>query len=161
MMNAIRMVWVISRHYNTDERMVPLMELIAGEIAGKVQPYCFLSERSMLLIRYLALASQTCSFRFSIVLLGTSSRNRQGSRSPDHDCSGWVRSVHTFGSGLDLRLNIAPLFEQTGGDSYQHPDHSSKISRGCETHGDRSSKGSRILARNVHGRSASHRRVRD
>lgn len=35
-MNAIRMVWVISRHYNTDERMVPLMELIAGEIAGKV-----------------------------------------------------------------------------------------------------------------------------
>lgn len=36
MMNAIRMVWVISRHYNTDERMVPLMELIAGEIAGKV-----------------------------------------------------------------------------------------------------------------------------
>ncbi|CAM9103575.1 unnamed protein product [Discosporangium mesarthrocarpum] len=37
MMNAIRMVWVISRHYNTDERMVPLMELIAGEIAGKVE----------------------------------------------------------------------------------------------------------------------------
>lgn len=37
MMNAIRMVWVISRHYNTDERMVPLMELIAGEIAGKVR----------------------------------------------------------------------------------------------------------------------------
>lgn len=37
MMNAIRMVWVISRHYNTDERMVPLMELVAGEIAGKVR----------------------------------------------------------------------------------------------------------------------------
>ena len=36
MINAIRMVWVISRHYNTDERMVPLMELIAGEIANKV-----------------------------------------------------------------------------------------------------------------------------
>ena len=36
MMNAIRMVWIISRHYNTDERMVPLMELIAGEIAAKV-----------------------------------------------------------------------------------------------------------------------------
>eukprot|EP00953_Heterococcus_sp_UTEX-ZZ885_P014982 8453-Heterococcus_DN1.PRE.4 len=35
MMNAIRMVWVISRHYNTDERMVPLMELIAGDIAAK------------------------------------------------------------------------------------------------------------------------------
>lgn len=44
MMNAIRMVWVISRHYNTDERMVPLMELIAGEIAGKVQPEWFLSD---------------------------------------------------------------------------------------------------------------------
>jgi dynein heavy chain, axonemal len=37
MMNAIRMVWVISRHYNTDERMVPLMELIAGDIAAKVR----------------------------------------------------------------------------------------------------------------------------
>lgn len=37
MMNAIRMVWVISRHYNTDERMVPLMELIAEEIACKVR----------------------------------------------------------------------------------------------------------------------------
>ncbi|CAM9101409.1 unnamed protein product [Chrysoparadoxa australica] len=37
MMNAIQMVWVISRHYNTDERMVPLMELIAGEISEKVE----------------------------------------------------------------------------------------------------------------------------
>ena len=37
MMNAIRMVWIISRHYNTDERMVPLMELIASDIASKVQ----------------------------------------------------------------------------------------------------------------------------
>lgn len=36
MMNAIRMVWIISRHYNTDERMVPLMERIGGEIADKV-----------------------------------------------------------------------------------------------------------------------------
>ena len=36
MMNAIRMVWIISRHYNTDERMVPLMERIANEIADKV-----------------------------------------------------------------------------------------------------------------------------
>jgi dynein heavy chain len=36
MMNAIRMVWIISRHYNTDERMVPLMERIASEIALKV-----------------------------------------------------------------------------------------------------------------------------
>jgi dynein heavy chain len=36
MMNAIRMVWIISRHYNNDERMVPLMERIAGKIAEKV-----------------------------------------------------------------------------------------------------------------------------
>ena len=36
MMNSIRMVWIISRHYNTDERMVPLMERIALEIADKV-----------------------------------------------------------------------------------------------------------------------------
>jgi hypothetical protein len=36
-MNAIRMVWIISRHYNTDERMVPLMERIAAKIADKVE----------------------------------------------------------------------------------------------------------------------------
>jgi hypothetical protein len=36
-MNAIRMVWIISRHYNTDLRMVPLMERIAYKIAEKVE----------------------------------------------------------------------------------------------------------------------------
>jgi dynein heavy chain len=36
MMNALRMVWIISRHYNTDQRMVPLMERIAWLIADKV-----------------------------------------------------------------------------------------------------------------------------
>ena len=35
MMNALRMVWIISRHYNRDERMVPLMERIAWEL-GKI-----------------------------------------------------------------------------------------------------------------------------
>ena len=29
MMNAIRMVWIISRHFNRDERLVPRMERIA------------------------------------------------------------------------------------------------------------------------------------
>ncbi|XP_004690685.2 PREDICTED: dynein heavy chain 10, axonemal [Condylura cristata] len=36
MMNALRMVWIISRHYNKDERMIPLMERIAWEIADRV-----------------------------------------------------------------------------------------------------------------------------
>ncbi|KFZ50045.1 Dynein heavy chain 10, axonemal, partial [Podiceps cristatus] len=36
LMNALRMVWVISRHYNKDERMVPLMERIAWEISRRV-----------------------------------------------------------------------------------------------------------------------------
>jgi dynein heavy chain len=36
LMNAIRMVWIISRYYNRDERMVPLMSRIAWEIAHKV-----------------------------------------------------------------------------------------------------------------------------
>ena len=35
-MNALRMVWIISRHYNTDQRMVPLMERVAWLIADKV-----------------------------------------------------------------------------------------------------------------------------
>uniref|UniRef100_A0A8C4WLB8 Dynein axonemal heavy chain 10 n=1 Tax=Gopherus evgoodei TaxID=1825980 RepID=A0A8C4WLB8_9SAUR len=36
MMNALRMVWIISRHYNKDERMIPLMERIAWEITARV-----------------------------------------------------------------------------------------------------------------------------
>ncbi|NXV97678.1 DYH10 protein, partial [Calonectris borealis] len=36
LMNALRMIWIISRHYNTDERMVPLMERIAWEISTRV-----------------------------------------------------------------------------------------------------------------------------
>ena len=35
-MNSLRMVWIISRHYNKDERMVPLMELIAWKLAERV-----------------------------------------------------------------------------------------------------------------------------
>ncbi len=34
-MNSLRMVWVISRHYNTDERMVPLMVRIAWELCQR------------------------------------------------------------------------------------------------------------------------------
>ncbi|XP_023576433.1 dynein heavy chain 10, axonemal [Octodon degus] len=36
MMCALRMVWIISRHYNKDERMIPLMERVAWEIAERV-----------------------------------------------------------------------------------------------------------------------------
>ncbi len=36
LLNAVRMVWIISRHYNTDQRMVPLMERIAWLLADKV-----------------------------------------------------------------------------------------------------------------------------
>jgi len=36
MLNGLKMVWVISRHYNTDERMSPLMENIAETLARRV-----------------------------------------------------------------------------------------------------------------------------
>nr|XP_036870140.1 dynein heavy chain 10, axonemal [Manis javanica] len=36
MMSALKIVWIISRHYNKDERMIPLMERIAWEIAERV-----------------------------------------------------------------------------------------------------------------------------
>jgi dynein heavy chain len=36
MMTALKMIWIISRHYNKDERMSLLMHLIAVEIAEKV-----------------------------------------------------------------------------------------------------------------------------
>lgn len=36
MMNSLRMIWIISRHYNKDERMVPLMERIAWELSERV-----------------------------------------------------------------------------------------------------------------------------
>ena len=35
MMNFLRMVWVILRHYNTDERMVPLMVCIAWDLCER------------------------------------------------------------------------------------------------------------------------------
>ena len=37
LMNALRMVWVISRHFNTDERMVALMERIAWLLCHRVR----------------------------------------------------------------------------------------------------------------------------
>ena len=36
MVNGLKMVWVISRHFNTDERMSPLMENIAETLARRV-----------------------------------------------------------------------------------------------------------------------------
>ncbi|KFP31699.1 Dynein heavy chain 10, axonemal, partial [Colius striatus] len=36
LMDALRLVWIMSRHYNKDERMVPLMERIAWEISARV-----------------------------------------------------------------------------------------------------------------------------
>ncbi|XP_029909103.1 dynein heavy chain 10, axonemal [Myripristis murdjan] len=36
MMYSLQLVWIISRHYNTDERMVPLMERIAWELCERV-----------------------------------------------------------------------------------------------------------------------------
>jgi hypothetical protein len=36
MMSALRMVWIISRHYNRDERMVPLMERIGNQLCERV-----------------------------------------------------------------------------------------------------------------------------
>jgi len=38
MLNALRMVWIISRHYSDDARMGSLMERIANEIGDKVKP---------------------------------------------------------------------------------------------------------------------------
>ncbi|KAF4735350.1 Dynein heavy chain 10, axonemal, partial [Perkinsus olseni] len=36
LLNALRMVWVVSRYYNTDERMEPLLTRIAEQIAARV-----------------------------------------------------------------------------------------------------------------------------
>ncbi len=44
MVNGLRMVWVISRHYNTDERMAPLMETIAETLARRVREGIKLSD---------------------------------------------------------------------------------------------------------------------
>jgi dynein heavy chain len=37
LLNAMRMVWIISRYFNTDEYMEPLMKRIADQIADKVE----------------------------------------------------------------------------------------------------------------------------
>ena len=44
MINGLRMVWVISRHYNTDDRMAPLMETIAETLIKRVREEVKLSE---------------------------------------------------------------------------------------------------------------------
>lgn len=36
LMNGLRMVWIISRHYNTDDQMLPLMKRIVNELVDKV-----------------------------------------------------------------------------------------------------------------------------
>uniref|UniRef100_A0A8C5U940 Dynein heavy chain tail domain-containing protein n=1 Tax=Malurus cyaneus samueli TaxID=2593467 RepID=A0A8C5U940_9PASS len=43
LLNALRMVWIMSRHYNKDERMVPFMERIAWEISMRVRKVVDLS----------------------------------------------------------------------------------------------------------------------
>ncbi|NXA96715.1 DYH10 protein, partial [Melanocharis versteri] len=37
LLNALRLVWIMSRHYNKDERMVPLLERISWEISARVR----------------------------------------------------------------------------------------------------------------------------
>jgi dynein heavy chain len=36
-MNGLRTVWIISRHYKTDDKMAHLLQLISSEIADKVE----------------------------------------------------------------------------------------------------------------------------
>lgn len=35
-MNGLRLIWILSRHYNSDERMASLMECIAWELSERV-----------------------------------------------------------------------------------------------------------------------------
>ncbi|NXB97778.1 DYH10 protein, partial [Orthonyx spaldingii] len=37
LLNALRMVWIMSRHYDKDERMVPLLERISWEISARAR----------------------------------------------------------------------------------------------------------------------------
>jgi dynein heavy chain len=36
LLNGLRMVWTVSRHYNTDDQMLPMMKRIVNEITDKV-----------------------------------------------------------------------------------------------------------------------------
>ena len=44
MVNGLRQVWVISRHYNTDDKMAPLMEAIADTLSRRVREEVKLSQ---------------------------------------------------------------------------------------------------------------------
>ena len=44
LLDGMRMVWSVSRYYNRDERMVPLMEMIANQIASRVKLHVKLDE---------------------------------------------------------------------------------------------------------------------
>ncbi len=44
LVDGMRMVWSVSRHYNRDERMVPLMEMVANQIVERVKKFVILAE---------------------------------------------------------------------------------------------------------------------
>lgn len=44
LMNGLRLVWIISRHYKTDDKMQTLITTISNEIADKVENYVKISE---------------------------------------------------------------------------------------------------------------------
>lgn len=44
LMNGLRLVWIISRHYKTDDKMQTLISTISNEIADKVENYVKISE---------------------------------------------------------------------------------------------------------------------
>jgi len=39
LMNGLRLVWIISRHYKTDDKMQNLISTITNEIADKVEKF--------------------------------------------------------------------------------------------------------------------------
>ena len=72
LMNALHMVWIISRHYNKDERMVPLMERIAWEVAERVARVINIRKilRFVIVNTYLLIAwSELVNYNFDCKLL--------------------------------------------------------------------------------------------
>lgn len=90
MMNALRMVWIISRHYSDDQRMGALFQRIGREIGDRVEAAVDLRQVFRMQVRRGCLQASLCQLRDSLW-----SHNGRG-----QDPCGLVRKVRNRSSSF-------------------------------------------------------------
>ena len=115
MMNALRMVWIISRHYNRDERMVPLMEriawelgtfLLSGHMLVSLNP-CFLFSRFHDLLFTVVFLSCYIRVHIPFIIIHHFLSATEYHSDADYNSHGWVSS--SLSSSLSLSSTILKM----------------------------------------------------